>query len=84
LVGAGLAEQGEDLAGDVALETAHDFAVGSALGGATSGVVAGGLVPAQPHQRDPVQRGVGLPVAAAIQPMPGGLASGGLDWAGAT
>ena len=53
--------------------------LGPALGGAAGGVVAGELVPAQPHQHDPVQRGVGLPVAAPVEPVPDGLARGRLD-----
>src|SRR5215208_4284287 len=78
----GLAEGGEDLAGDVALEAPHDLSAGPALGGAAGGVVAGGLVPAQSDEHDPVEGGVGLPVAAAVEPMPDGLAGGRLDRAG--
>jgi hypothetical protein len=39
-------------------------------------------VPAQSDEHDPVEGGVGLPVAAAVEPMPDGLAGGRLDWAG--
>jgi hypothetical protein len=51
--------------------------------GAPGGVVAGGLVPAQPHHHDAVQRGVGLAVAAAVEAVPDGLAGGGLHRRGA-
>jgi hypothetical protein len=37
-------QQREDLAGDVALEAAHDLGPGLALGGAAGDVVPGGLV----------------------------------------
>jgi hypothetical protein len=78
-----LAEHGEDLSGHVALEAAKDLFVGLALGGAPGGVVAGGLMPAQPYDHDAVQRGVGLAVAAAVEAVPAGLAGGGLHRRGA-
>src|SRR5215217_665771 len=59
-------------------EAADDVLAGLALGGAPGGVVAGRLVPAQPHDHDAVQRGVGLAVAAPVQAMAAGLARGGL------
>jgi hypothetical protein len=71
------------LAGDVALDAADDLLTGLALSGAPGGVVAGGLVVAQPHDHDAVQRGVGLAVAAAVEPVPAGLAGGGLHRGGA-
>src|SRR6266511_2313552 len=74
-----LVEHCEDFSGHVALEAADDLLLGLALGGAPGEVVAGGLVPAQPHDHDPVERGVGLAVAAAVEPIPAGLAGGGLD-----
>ena len=40
-------EQVVDLAGEVALEAADDLSLGQPLGGASSGVVDGGLVPAE-------------------------------------
>ena len=59
-------------------EAAQDLLLGLALGGTPGQVVAGGLVPAQPHDHDPVQRRVGLAVTAAIEPVADGLAGGGL------
>ena len=61
---------GEDFAGDVALEAAHDLGLGLALGSAASHVVLGGLVAAHEDQRDQPQGAVGLVVAAAVQPVP--------------
>jgi len=61
---------GEDFAGDVALEAAHDLGLGLALGSAASHVVPGGLVAAHADQGDAPQGAVGLPVAAAVQPVP--------------
>jgi hypothetical protein len=39
-------------------------------------------MPAHPNHHDPEQRGVGLPVAAPVEPVPGGLGRGGRDGAG--
>src|SRR4051812_29184668 len=60
------AQQGEDLAGDVALEAADDLLAGLVFGCAASGVGAGGLMPSQSDDHDAVEGGVGLPVAAAV------------------
>jgi hypothetical protein len=65
-----------DLAGDVSLEAADGFAAGFAFGDAAVEVVAGAGVPAQPGQGDAVERGVGLPVAAAIESATAGFARG--------
>src|SRR6266536_2164119 len=69
----GLADQLVDLAGDVALEAAQGLTAGLALGDAPGEVGAGLWVPAQARQRDAVQRGVGLPVAAAVEAQTDGL-----------
>ena len=56
-----------DLSCDVALETADDLAAGFALGDAPGEVVAGPCVPAQGRQSDPIERGVGLAIASAVE-----------------
>src|SRR6266568_2299874 len=78
-----LVQRGEHLPGDVALQTADDLLLGLALLETPRHVVLGLLVVAQPHQHDPVQRGVGLAVTAAVEPVAGGLAGGRLDRGGA-
>jgi len=64
-----------DLAGDVALEAADDFALGQAFGGAALDVVAGGLVVPNADDRDDVERAVGCSVAAAAESVTTGGAS---------
>src|SRR6266536_909552 len=78
-----LVECCEHLPGDVAFEAADDLLFGLALLEPPCHVVLGGLMPAQPDQDDPVQRGVGLAVAAAVEAVAGGLARGRLDRRGA-
>jgi len=73
-----------DLAGDVALEAAHDFTLGFAFAGSAFGVGAGALAVAQATDGDQVQRTVGLAVAAGVEAMAGGFARGGRDRAGAS
>src|SRR6266545_1150007 len=68
-----------DLAGDVALEAADDVLFGLALLGAPLDVVLGWLVAGHPRQGDHPQGVVGLPVTAAVEAVPGGLAGGCLD-----
>src|SRR5450755_2853109 len=70
------AEGVEDLAGDVALEAAHDFALGLAFGRAALGVCTGALAVAQPADGDQVKRPVGLAVAAVVEAVTGCLARG--------
>src|SRR5450755_1646061 len=82
-VGEVVAEGVEDLAGDVAFEAAHDFALGLAFGGAAFDVGAGSVAVAQPADGDEVERSVGLAVAAVVEAVAGGLAGGRGDRAGA-
>jgi hypothetical protein len=72
-------EHSEHFPADVAFQAADDLLLGLAFLGASRHVVLGRLVVAEPHQHDSVERGVGLAVTAPVQPMPGGLAGGGLD-----
>src|SRR5580700_11185592 len=72
-----------DLAGDVALQAADDLAAGLAFCPAAGDVVPGALVAGEPDHDDPPERVVGLAVAALVQPVPGDLARGRLDGAGA-
>jgi hypothetical protein len=71
----------EDLAGDVALEAAHDPSLGLALGGAAGDVVLGRLVAARADQGDAPQGAAGLPVPA-VQPVPVGPAGRDRDRGG--
>src|SRR5665647_2612729 len=80
---AGLCERGVDLAGDVAFEAAHDFAFALALAGAAVDVGPGRLVVAHADKDDAVERGVGLAVAAPVEPVAVCLARGGVDRGGA-
>ena len=63
-----------DLAGEVAFEAADGFAAGFAFGDAAGEVVAGAGIPAQAGQSDAVERGVGLAVTAAVEPVTVGSA----------
>jgi hypothetical protein len=54
-----------DLAGDVALRAADDFAFAESFGGAALDVVAGGLVMADADDGNDVERAVGGSVTAA-------------------
>src|SRR6266567_1576211 len=83
LVGLGhLVEHREYFAGEVALEAADHLFGGLALGDPAGHVVLGRLMPAQADDHDPIQRGVGLPVATTVEAMATGLARGRLDGAG--
>ncbi len=76
-------EKPVDLPCDVAFEAADDFSARLALGKASLQVVPGAVVPAQAAEDDPVEGGVGLAVAAAVEPAALGLAGGRFDRAGA-
>ena len=67
------------LAGDVALEAAHDFGLRLAFGGAAFRVGAGALAVAQTADDDQVQRSVRLAIAAVVEAVAGALAGGGGD-----
>jgi hypothetical protein len=67
------------LAGDVALQAAHDFRLALAFGGAAFGVGASALAVAQAADDDQVQRSVRLAITAVVQAMAGRLARGGGD-----
>jgi hypothetical protein len=77
------AEVAEDLARYEALEAADDFPLALALDRAAPDVVKGGLVGAHAHDDHAMEGGVGLPMPAAVQPVPAGLAARGRDRAGA-
>src|SRR6266545_7546006 len=72
-----------ELAGDVAFEAADDLLFGETVFGASFHVGAGAGVPAQAADDDPVERFVGLPVAAPVEAVAVGLAGGGGDRRGA-
>src|SRR5262249_22587497 len=75
----GAEELSVDLAGDVSLEAPHRFGFGEPLLLPSGQVGAGTGIPAQSGQRDGVQRGVGLAVAAAIKAMTVGTSGAGRD-----
>ena len=75
----GVGDDRVELPGDVPLEAAHRFAAGLAVMDPALHVVAGGLVPTEPGQGDPVQGGVGLAVTAPVEAPPLAGAGGGLD-----
>src|SRR3954449_1652521 len=74
---------GEDLPCDVALEAAHYLRLRLSLCGATADIVDSGLVAAHSCDDDPVEGGIGLAIASAIQSMTAGLAAGRRHRAGA-
>ena len=78
------AQVGEDLAGDVALEAAHDFSLGQAFFESAFDVTTCFWMAGHAGHDDPPESGVGLPVAAAMQPMTAaGLPARGGDWSDA-
>src|SRR6266545_2024903 len=77
-----VADLGEDLAGDVALEEPEDLFAAGAGGGAAGGVGAGLWVVHEPVVGDDPQGAVGGAVTAAVEPVALGLAAGVLDRAG--
>ena len=62
-------QNGEDLAGDVALEAPHDLRLGLALSESARHVGLGRRVPAKPNDDDAVERGIGLAIAAPVETM---------------
>src|SRR4051794_33142783 len=77
------AEIAEYLAGDEALQAAHDLRLRLPLARTPADIVEGRLVAAHAGDDDPVEGGVGPPVAAAAEPVAGRLAARGGDRAGA-
>lgn len=75
----GLVSKGEDLVGDVAFEAANRFAFEFALGGLLRDVGLDAGVHRHPDQGDGVDRVVRSAVAAAVEPVPVGLAAGRRD-----
>ena len=74
---------GESLAGDVALEAAHDLGLGLAFGDAPVDVILGGLVAAHADQGDAPEGAVRIPVAAAVQAVPVGASGADRNRGGA-
>lgn len=72
-------EQGVDVAGDEAFETADDLAAGLAVCVAAFGIGAGFGVGGEPDHRDAPEGVVRLPVAALVETMADDLAGGSFD-----
>ena len=72
-----------DLAGEVALEAAHDLGFRLAFGGPPCDVGLGGLVPVHSGDDGAMQGCVGLAIPAAVEPVTGGLSGGGWNRVGA-
>lgn len=72
-------QQWMDLAGDVAFEAPDDLTADLALADPTVKVGAGGRVPPQTGENDPVERGFGLPVTSMVEAPSFGPARGLLD-----
>jgi len=75
----GRLEEVPDPAGEVAFEAAHGFEAGLAFGAFAGQVVLGLGVAAGAGERDAVNRGVELAVAAAVQAVAVGLAGADRD-----
>src|SRR5215212_11945882 len=73
----------EDLARHEALEAADDLSLALPLGRAPPDVVDRGPMGPHPHDDDAVEGGIGLPMPAAVQPVPAGLPARGRDRADA-
>ena len=72
----GAAEIAENLAGDVAFEAADNRGLALPLGRATAQVIQGWLMAAHAGYDHAVKGGVGLAVAAVVEPVPVCLAAG--------
>ena len=77
------AQMAEDFPDHEALETANDLCLALSFGRAAPDVVDRGLMAPHAHDDHAVKGGVGLPVAAAVEPVAGDLAARGGDRAGA-
>src|SRR5207245_11635874 len=67
------------LAGDVALQDAHDLADGLSFRDAARDVFAGAFITTHAREHDPPQGMVGLAVPAGVESMANGLAGGGFE-----
>ena len=63
-----------DFSSNIAFETADDVALAHSLFSSTLHVCLGPQLVTQPDHDDPIERGVGLSVATAVEPMPVRLA----------
>ena len=72
-----------DLAGQVALDAAHDLRLAQAFSGAPLGVGAGAWAPAHADHDRKMERPVGGAVTATMQPVPVGRPGAGRDRRGA-
>src|SRR5437016_5902840 len=63
-------EVGVELAGDVALQGAHDLPCGSTVGESTRDVFAGAFIAGHAREHDPPESMVRLTVPARVQAMP--------------
>src|SRR3954453_23807971 len=77
------AQVAEDFPHHEALETAHDLRLALSFRRSAPDVIDRRLVAAHAHDDHAVKGGVGLPVAAAVEPVAGDLAARGGDRAGA-
>ena len=68
-----------DLTGEVALDAAHNLGFGQAFLGPPFDIGTGAGTEPHPDDNGQVQRLVGVAVAAAVQPVPAGLAGAGRD-----
>ena len=66
----------EEFASNIALEAADDLGLAQSLSGAALHVLLGSAVITKSDQDDEIKSRIGLAVAAAVQPMPVGLAGG--------
>src|SRR5262249_44082922 len=78
---AGFAQGVVDLAGDVALDAAHDLVFGFAFGQAASEVVAGGRMTTHADHQDHVQGTIGGAVASPVESVADCFAAGCFQWA---
>ena len=69
----------KDLSNNEALEASDNLGLALSLGGTPLDVVEGGLVNAHAHDDHTVEGGIGLSVAAAVEPVSAGLAAGCWD-----
>ena len=66
-----LAKACEDFASDISLEAADNLSLAHSFPGPASHVFLGPGIITKPDHHDAVKSGIGLAVAAAVEPMPG-------------